>query len=261
MRQPGSNLPDFRAIQLEFAAHIRNPAVNAAPPDVEERRMKIYRDLFYNNIERFLASAFPIAKKVLGGKRWHSLVREFIHIHPSESPYFLEISQEFLAFLGNREAGPDQPDDQGLPGFLLELCHYEWVELALSISDIELPVDGFDPQGDLLANPVLVSPLIWCLTYRWPVHQIGPANIPDRPPEQHTDLVVCRRRNEEVGFLAVNPATLRLIALLQSGRTGGEALTVLDRELEHVPANVVYEQGLATLNRLRDAEIVLGARI
>ncbi|HKX55116.1 MAG TPA: putative DNA-binding domain-containing protein, partial [Xanthomonadales bacterium] len=35
---------------MAFAAHIRNPAVAPAPADVEDRRMQIYRDLFFNNI-------------------------------------------------------------------------------------------------------------------------------------------------------------------------------------------------------------------
>ena len=65
--------------------------------------MSIYLSLFYNNIENFLASAFPVAKRVLGEKPWHELVREFVHRHPSTSPYFLEISQEFLSFLGDRK--------------------------------------------------------------------------------------------------------------------------------------------------------------
>ncbi len=256
MRRPGSNLPDFRAVQIEFAAHIRNPEANARPEDVEERRMKVYRELFYNNIEHFLASAFPVAKKVLGEDSWHRLVREFIHRHPSESPYFLEISQEFLAFLGERPAGAGQT----LPPFFLELCHYEWVELALSISDLEIPTEGFDPDGDLLDGQVLVSPLIWCLAYRWPVHEIGPGHLPATPPDEGTELIVFRRRDDQVAFLAANQATLRLVALLQAGETGRAALAALDGELQGVDSKVVYEQGLATLTRLRDAEVILGAR-
>ena len=92
MPDRGSNLPGFRDVQLAFAANIRNPEASAAPPGIEPRRMKIYQDLFYNNIENFLATSFPVAKQVLGHERWHALAREFLHTHPSESPYFLEIS-------------------------------------------------------------------------------------------------------------------------------------------------------------------------
>jgi hypothetical protein len=251
MSRRGSNLPDFREAQLAFAAHIRNPELNPAPADVESRRMKIYVDLFYNNIQNFLAQGFPIAKKVLGETSWHGLVREFVDRHPSSSPYFLEISQEFLAFLGGR-AGDD------LPPFLLELCHYEWVELALSVTETELPTGGFDPEGDLLSNPVLVSPLTWCLAYRWPVHEIGPDHMPEVPPEQATELIVYRRRDDTVRFMVVNPVTLALVERLKTGLTGREALEAVARELAGVDSNVIYEQGIATLERLRDAQVLLG---
>jgi uncharacterized protein len=105
----GDNLPPFAAVQLEFAAHIRNPALYPAPADVEPRRMQVYVELFFNNIEALLASAFPVAKRVLGELRWRELVRGFIHHHPSASPYFLEISQEFLQYINDL-------NDSSLPG-------------------------------------------------------------------------------------------------------------------------------------------------
>ncbi len=253
MSRTGSNLPGFRETQLVFAAHIRNPEVHPAPTDVEPRRMKVYLDLFYNNIEGFLATGFPVAKKVLGEERWHALVRRFVHRHASESPYFLVISQEFLSFL-------DTCSDDDLPEFLLELCHYEWVELALSVSETEYPVDGFDPDGDLMNRPVLVSPLIWCLAYKWPVHQIGPEHIPEVAPDKSTELIVFRRRDDQVKFMVVNAVTLRLVALLTLASTGTDALESLAGEMSGVDSNVIYEQGIATMERLHDAGIILGSK-
>ena len=250
----GSNLPEFRAVQLDFAAHIRNPETNPAPPGIEARRMQIYQDLFYNNIEGFLSGSFPIAKKALGESSWHELVRTFVHRHPSESPYFLEISQEFLTFLGRRQAGT-------IPAYLLELCHYEWVELALSVSEEEIPETGFDADGDLLALPVVVSPLIWCLAYEWPVHEIGPGHLPSSKPDSSTELIVYRRRDDTVKFMIVNPVTLRLVDLLHAGSSGQMALQTLADELPELDKKVVYERGIATLSRLRDAQIILGTEI
>jgi hypothetical protein len=258
MPRRGSNLPEFRETQLAFAAHIRNPDVNPAPADIEPRRMKIYQDLFYNNIENFLASGFPIAKKVLGDDRWHALAREFVHRHPSESPYFLEISQEFLTFLSDRARSDRAGSD--LPPFLLELCHYEWVELALSVSEVEIPTDGFDPGGDLLDNEVLVSPLMWCLAYEWPVHEIGPGHTPVIQPEETSELIVYRQRDDQVSFMVVNPVTLKLVSGLSDGMTGRSVLDELAEELPGVDSKVVYEQGIATLERLREAEIILGSK-
>ena len=43
--------PDFRQVQREFAAHLRDPANNPAPGNIEERRLAIYRELFFNNVK------------------------------------------------------------------------------------------------------------------------------------------------------------------------------------------------------------------
>ncbi|NNG12205.1 MAG: DUF2063 domain-containing protein, partial [Halobacteria archaeon] len=57
--------PDFIRRQYEFAAHIRDPKHQPAPADVEDRRMGIYRELFYNNVEGFIAGTFPVLRRIL----------------------------------------------------------------------------------------------------------------------------------------------------------------------------------------------------
>ena len=252
MPAQGSNLPGFRNAQLAFAAHIRDPDENPRPADIEPRRMKIYLELFYNNIEKFLSSGFPVAKRILDKQGcWHPLVRRFVAEHPSSSPYFLEISQEFLTFLGDC-------DDSDLPDFLLELCHYEWVELALSISEIELADLRVDPDGDLTTQPLVISPLIWKLVYRYPVHQIGEKYQPDQMPDTPTFLVVNRRRNDQIGFVVSNALTLRLLDLLAEQPLATVALDALQQEHPDLDSQSVHDHGIATLRQLRDAEVVLG---
>jgi len=254
MPRPGNNLPGFREQQIEFAAHIRNPQVNPRPAGIDPRRMQIYVDLFYNNIESIVAKGFPVAKQVLGKTLWRDVVRDFVDRHGSESPYFLEISQEFLAYL-------DEARRADLPDFLLELCHYEWVELALAVSDDEIPAAGIDPHGSLANGRVVISPLIWKLSYRYPVHQIGVSFQPAVAPEEPTLLVVYRRRNDQVRFLEVNAATYRLLDLLAESPTGAAAIERLQEELPAVDSQIVHDHGLATMERLREAEIILGVEI
>jgi hypothetical protein len=254
MPQPGSNLPDFRAVQLAFAAHIRNPDVHPRPADVEPRRMQIYLDLFFNNIESFLANSFPIAKQILVARgRWQGLVREFVHEHASTSPYFLQISQEFLTFLSERE-GDDLPD------FLLELCHYEWVELCLSVSEQELPLDDVDEEGDLASGLIVLSPLLWKLSYRYPVHQLGVRFQPEEAPDAPTLLVVNRKRDDSVGFLVLNAVSWRLLELLEKPASFEESVARLAREMPAIDAQILRARGIETLEYLREAEVVLGTR-
>jgi hypothetical protein len=219
--------------------------------------MQVYVDLFFNNIEALLASAFPVAKRVLGDTAWRGLVRDFIHLHPSASPYFPDVSQEFLAFLhGLRDAS--------LPGFLIELCHYEWVELGLAIAADPVPPDGLDPDGDLLVGRVVVSPLAWPLSYAYPVHRIGPSHLPEAPGERPTHLVVYRRSDDTVGFMEVSAATLRLLLLLDGTRSGQAALAELSAvpqgaHTDSVARDALERQGFEMLQRLRAAGILLGA--
>ena len=59
MKSSNDKVPEALArLQTSFAAHIRDPKSTAAPDGIEDRRMAIYRDLFFNNIKSFLSSNF-----------------------------------------------------------------------------------------------------------------------------------------------------------------------------------------------------------
>ena len=53
-------MPQFDQIQLAFARHLRNPAVEPAPADLEDRRVEIYRELLFNNLQGLLANKVPM---------------------------------------------------------------------------------------------------------------------------------------------------------------------------------------------------------
>jgi hypothetical protein len=246
--------PTFKKHQYDFTAHLRDPVHNPAPEGIEDRRMGIYRDLLYNNVENFIANGFPVLRSIYSTDDWHRMVRDFFARHQSSSPYFLEISQEFLDYLQS-EREPQPEDPQGL----LELAHYEWVELALTVSDEDPDLNGIDPNGDLLSGHPVLSPLAWPLAYQYPVHKMGPDYLP-AAPEQPTYLVVYRNRNDEVKFLEINPVTARLINLLQENPevTGELALDQIVHEINHPRPELVIEGGLSALQELQRYGIVLG---
>ena len=141
----------LRDLQMRFAAHLRDPQQQAAPAGIDAARMQVYRELYFNNIQSLLAANFPVITRTLGESRWQQLVRDFCREHRAHTPLFPEIGQEFIAFLDNRSADPQAP-------WLLELAHYEWIELALKIGDEPLPAN--DPDADLLTGSPVCSP--WC---------------------------------------------------------------------------------------------------
>jgi hypothetical protein len=246
------------ATQMAFAAHIRDPGHAPAPADVEDRRMAIYRDLFFRNISGLLESAFPVLRKILGETRWKQLIRDFMVHHRATTPLFLELSQELLDYLGTTRAAHATDD----PPFMLELAHYEWVELALGVSDEEPDPSRADPNGDLLDGFPVVSPVAWNLSYRFPVHKIGPDFQPDAPGEAPTHLVVYRNRAERVEFLEINAITQRLLTLLQEDhpRTGRQALAAIAAELSHPAPHRVVAAGARMLADLRRRDVILGTR-
>ena len=139
----------LRAQQDALAAHIRDPDRVAPPEGVEARRLKIYRELFFNNVDSLLAGNFPVLRRIHGDDGWRALVRAFYRDHDCHTPLFTELAREFLRYLDERAAGEAGHDD---PPWLRELAHYEWVELALQISEASCDDVAHDPDGDLLAG-------------------------------------------------------------------------------------------------------------
>lgn len=249
-----ADTPAFIQQQYAFAAHIRNPEINPAPNGIENRRMAIYRELFYNNVEGFLANTFPVLKSLLDNATWHQMARDFFATHQSHTPLFLEIPREFLTYL-EREREPRDQD----PAFLFELAHYEWTELALSVAEISENT-GFESTADLLETRPVLSSVAWPFVYQFPVHRISPEYRPEEPNETPTYLLVYRDDEDEVGFIELNAVSARLFTLLQekTETSGRRELLKIAEELQHPDSAVVINGGLGILEEWRERGIVLG---
>ncbi len=243
---------DFQRVQAAFAGHIRDPDRQPLPEAIEARRMAIYRRLFFNNIDGFLSQAFPVLRRLYGEADWAALVRSFYARHSCTRPQFYQLAEEFVNYLehGHHMRAVDPP-------FMLELAHYEWIELVLAIDPAPLP-DDFDPNGDVMERPCVFSPWMRLLSYDYPVHRIGPDFQPEQAPATPTCLLVFRQRDEQVGFLELNVVTARFIELLAgSAQSGAQALAQIAAELA-----MPYEQLLGfareLLDKLQQRGVILG---
>lgn len=245
----------LRELQLRFAAHLRDPANRPPPAGIEDRRLQIYRELFYNNVQDFLANAFPVMCRILGEAAWHALVRRFYAQHAAHAPQLHALAEEFVEWLGRGGAPAEAPP------FLGELAHYEWVELALSIDEDEIDAAAADAQGDLMHGVPVLSPLVWTLAYDWPVHRIAPDRLPAAPPAQPSYLLVYRDRTDQVRFMEVNAVTARLMELIENEPASGSALLHrIALEMQHPQPRCVIDAGARLLDDLRSRDIVLGTR-
>lgn len=246
--------------QRALGDYIRDPDHATPPAGIEARRLKIYRELFFNNIEGMLASNFPVIRRILGGApdstRWSALVRGFYRDHPSRTPLFPELAREFVRYLETR-AG-----DANDPAWLPELAHYEWIELALQISEARADDIPHDPGGDLLDGRPLLSPLAWPLSYAWPVHRIGPDHQPDTPPIEPTCLLLQRDEAGKVHFQQLSALTFRLLQRLDQypGLDGRSQLQALAQEAGVAADDTFIEQGNTMLLQLHAAAVVPGTR-
>lgn len=235
-----------------LAAHVRNPATHPGPAGIEDRRLAVYRELVFNNLDGLLAGTFPVIRRTLGDGAWRDLLRSFLATHRSETPLFTRLGLEFTAFLGSR-------DDPGRP-WLAELAHYEWAELGLQLSDAALP--PHDPAGDLLHGVPVLSPLAWPLAYRWPVHRIGPDYQPTQAPEVTTSLLLRRDAAGQVHFSMLSPLLYRLLALVGEGThdTGADLLRQLAREVGHADPEQLMVEAAPMLLRLHAEGVLLGTQ-
>lgn len=246
---------DFQSYQRAFTARIRDPEGAPRPPGAPARRMKVYETLLFNNVEGFLLACFPVCRRILGARRWKTLVRAFFREHAAHSPYFRQIPEEFLRYV--QETGLP---DETWPAFLPELAHYESVELALDTAEADLP--DVDADADLLEGAPALNPVLRLLAYRWPVHRLSPRFKPAEPPPEPTFIVAYRDADFTVRFQALNAVSARLLQILQEAPalSGARALRQLAAQRGETDAAAFVRFGARQLEAWRAEGLLLGVR-
>lgn len=251
-------LPKFQRLQYQFCAKLRDPDHHPVPPGIEDRRMAVYVELIYNNCHSLISSTFPVIKAIAGDEYWGALIRGFLAEYEAHSPLSFEIGRDFHRYLAARaERGA------GDPPYFPELAHYEFAEVQVDFDERDIADYPHDPAGDLLAGLPLVSPVALPLVYRFDVHRISPEYQPDEPPAQPTCLIVVRNREDQIGFMEGNPATLKLIEVLKENPelSGLDALKAIAGMFPAEMRDAVIAAGAGMLQALHARDVILGTRI
>ncbi|MCW8278138.1 putative DNA-binding domain-containing protein [Pseudomonas sp. PCH199] len=239
--------------QNSMGLYLRDPDRCAPPPEMDPARAQVYRDLVFANLSSLISGTFPVLVKILGDKQWRALVRIFLRDYRAHTPKFGEIAGEFVEFLA---CEPPALADGPWPPFMVELAHYEWVEMALQQSEAEPLLPG---DADLLLDrPLQVSPLAWPLAYAWPVQRVGPDYQPDVAPAEPTLLLVRRADDWSVKFSALTPLAWRLLQRIDefpelSGRAQLQGLAV---EAGKSGSQEFFDNGLALLRQMHGEGVV-----
>ena len=253
--------PDLRStqeLQYRFTAHLRDPAGAPVPAGVDDRRMRVYRELVYANMESFISSNFPVIRSLYDDAQWENLAREFLREHRCHTPLFPEFGREFLRWLETRqEQGRDDPP------WLLELAHYEWAELALSLDEADIDALAHDPDGDPRHAIPVISPLACVLAYRFPVHRISADFRPAEAPDEPTLLLLVRGRDDTVHFHEINALSALLVERLQQNTeaSGSDCLEALLADYDAATAANLRVAGEAMLQELKEREAILGTTL
>lgn len=229
---------DFQKTQQLFSDAIRDPQQSVI--DIEVRRLKIYQDLFFNNIESFIAGSFPVLKEIINEEDWRILVRDFFIHHSCDSPYFLKISEEFLTYLETARF-------EFLPEFTQQLAHWEWMEL---FADVYVDEQQLLPEATLDFNTGIYQTIntAWAQVYEYPVHKISQdyQSVEKAP----VFLLIHRNADFQVGFIELNPLSYLLFLSLidNQQKTLTQLLLVLAHEHGMDP-EVVLTGGQAILSQ------------
>lgn len=199
-----SSQQDFVGYQQQLADSIRNQS--GGLNGIEQRRVEVYQQLFFNNVEGFCSSGFPVLKSLYSEQQWLSLVQLFFKTHSCSTPHFSEIAGEFLGFIAQLDA------ELLIYPFAVELAHYEWAELVVSTAQDDNGVSNLESVSET-SKLQLCKPCM-PLQYQYPVHQISADNKLEISAEL-TNLVVFRNSLMEVEFIKVDTLSLVMLQLIQ----------------------------------------------
>ena len=254
-----STTADFKKIQRNFTDYLRDPENNPVPLNIEPRRMAIYDELVFNNIEGFLSNGFPVIRSLFKQQQWQQIVREFILHHQCNSPLFAEITLEFIDYLSakGRYLLEQYP-------FLLELAHYEWVEVSVIYADEEnISAKNLQNQAEIsdeqwLSQAPAISSVMHLLAYEYPVHQISIDTMPEQKSEAGVFLAVYRKLDDEIGFIELNAVSYRLIEIIDGETSGKLLIDTLAKEMGQNNGNDLYAPAIEMLRGFMDRNIVVG---
>jgi len=242
----------LRELQKAFTEHLRDPDHVPVPPGLDQRRVGIYSDLIFNNVSSLLSDFFPVIHSILPPAAWDAMVRDFFISHESQTPYFPALSGEFANYLAARQL------PGGLPQFLPELAHYEWIELALYTMEAEPPEAAIAVDA-LGTHPIRLSPLAVPLAYLYPVHQISPDFQPIAPGDEPVFILVIRDLEEQIRFFELQALSFQLLNHIQEnpGLIVQDWLKQLAGQAGIEEKSVFVRNGLALLQSFNEHRIFI----
>ncbi|MFK5949003.1 MAG: putative DNA-binding domain-containing protein [Methylococcales bacterium] len=255
-------LPEFQQYQHRFVDYIRNPLKDGAVPGLLPVKSNIYAKLLFSKIEGSLDNCFPISCQLLGSECWQQLIKNFISEHQCKSPLYREIPDEFIDYLMNDQS------DIVLPEFIIELAHFEWMELVLETEKAMPSKPCFPMTDNILDITPMLNPVLHLLYYHYPVQNISSSNPywknwESRSKPYSQDVIILaglRDNNDKVQFIEINRVTAHLIELAQEELSSGKQLLLeLAAAMHYGDHETILPFGTDILKQLEQQHIIIGS--
>lgn len=235
--------PNFIQTQKDFCAYLRKPTPFQIPQHIGEN-ISVYREVSLYSAESLLKPTFPVLQSILTAEQWTALITQFFEECYVQSPISLDVPKEFVEFL---EKCPNLQ-----PAFLVELAHYEWVELAVMID-----VAKIEKSANFNVDKLTLNPTLRLLNYNYPVQRLSIDFQPTQPLDIPVFLVVYRDCNDEVQFMELNAVTARLLALLAESPNADSVFDNLIKDLPNLKSTAIIEHGKTLLKELFESDVLV----
>lgn len=237
--------------QTQYGQYLRSPKTHARPNNIPARASQVYEDLFFNNICGFINSCFPVAKTLFTQEQWTEISRAFFNDWRCHTPYFSEISKEFVQYIQTYE------HNLILPPWFAELIEYEWLELDVDTNNA-VALRAQPPTIKAGNKPLYANPSLRNKSFEWPVHRIGKSFIPEAP--EATFLAIYRDTHHRVQFMAMNAMTSALLDIFVTQPcTAQDALEQLAAAINHPNTEQIIAFGLPIIEDFMQRNMLVSA--
>jgi hypothetical protein len=176
-------------------------------PGTKSEGIARYRTMVYNVVNDSLATAYPLAKKLITAEEWDETVQHYFSSHACASPYLWKMPFEFFEFIKENESALQMKYP-----CLSDLLLYEWVEIEVfMMEDSEV---SYSKKGSIASDALVLNPACILQYFQYPVYSKSAAEITSADRAHYFMLTHRNPETNLVRFLEVAPMFARMIELL-----------------------------------------------
>lgn len=195
------SLPKTFQYQVDLANYCKT-GDHISIPGINEKNIKHYRRLVFNNVYDSISSAYPITKKLLGKKKWKKVVNRFFSSQKVQSPQIWYMPKEFKDYVIKNEN-----ELLGKYAFLDDLLQFEWLEIEVFMMPDETV------EYLLETNLYYLNPEIKLIGTKYPVHLKKAKNITE---EDKGNYFISLHRNRETGAVEFTNLSIPFVDILEN---------------------------------------------